>query len=79
MTLQDLKAMSKTMLTPAEAAQVIGCDPQLIRIAARQCPETLHFPVIVIGNRVKIPRVAFINFLEGRINKAEAAASQTRT
>ena len=66
MTLQDLKVMTKAVITPDEAGSVIGTSPQYIRVAARQCPEELHFPVIVIGNRVKIPRIAFINFLEGK-------------
>lgn len=74
MTLQDLKAMSKTMLTPAEAAQVIGCDPQLIRIAARQQPELLGFPVVVIGTRTRIPRTAFIRFIEGEGKTNEETA-----
>ena len=70
-TLEDLKAMTKTMLTPAEAAQIIGCDPQLIRIAARQQPELLGFPVIAVGTRTKIPRLPFLQFVEGKANTNE--------
>ena len=36
MTLQDIKQMDKDVITPAEAAQVVGCDPQLIRLEARR-------------------------------------------
>lgn len=53
MTLQELKTLDKDIITPSEAAQVLGCDPQYIRIAARQCPENLGFPVIVMGTRTK--------------------------
>ena len=76
MTLQDLKAMSKTMLTPAEAAQIIGCDPQLIRIAAREKPELLGFPVIAVGTRTKIPRLPFLQFVEGKANTNEEETTE---
>lgn len=47
------------MLTPAEAGKIIGMDPQYIRIAARDCPERLPFPVIRSGNRTHIPAIPF--------------------
>ena len=65
MTLDEIKNSSKVMLTPADVATVLGCDPQSIRINARVAPERLGFPVIMIGNRVKIPRAAFIRFITG--------------
>lgn len=65
MTLQELKTLDKDIITPAIAAQVIGCDPQYIRVAAHKCPEQLGFPVIVMGTRTRIPRLAFVKFLEG--------------
>lgn len=66
MTLEDVRTLKKDTLTPAIVADVLDCDPQYIRIAARQCPERLGFPVARIGNRVKIPRLAFIRWMEGR-------------
>ena len=65
LTLADIKKMTKDVITPAEAAQVVGCDPNWIRLAAREHPEWLGFPVIIIRNRTKIPRVAFIRYMEG--------------
>lgn len=65
MTLQDLKMLNKDIITPAIAAKVLGCDPHYIRVVAHQCPEQLGFPVIVMGTRTRIPRLAFIKFLEG--------------
>lgn len=58
--LESIRKMDKANLTPAEAAQVMHCSPDLIRVAARQKPELLHFPVSVIGNRTKIPRIPFL-------------------
>jgi len=65
MTLTEIKASDKPMLTPADVAPVLGCDPQDIRVAARQRPDLLGFNFTVIGTRVKIPRVAFIRWVEG--------------
>jgi len=65
MTLNEIKASDKTMLTPTDVAEVLRADPQDVRIAAKRCPERLGFNVAVIGTRVKIPRLAFIRWMEG--------------
>lgn len=64
-TLEALRTMNQETISPAIAARVLGCDPQWIRITARTDRAALGFPVVVIGHRVKIPRVAFIKFMEG--------------
>lgn len=69
MTLQDIKQMDKDVITPAEAAQVVGCDPQQLRLTAREKPENLGFPVIIVKSRIKIPRVAFIRYMEGNLDQ----------
>lgn len=66
MTLNELRAMDRETITPAIAAQVLGCDPQYIRVAAHQDKNLLGFPVVILGSRVKIPRQAFIRFFEGQ-------------
>ena len=69
MTLQDIKQMDKDVITPAEAAQVVGCDPQQLRLTAREKPQNLGFPVIIVKSRIKIPRVAFIRYMEGNLDQ----------
>ena len=69
MTLEEIRASEKVFLTPAEIATVSGSDPQAIRVQARKDAAKLGFPVCVIGNRTKIPRIAFLNWLEGRTEK----------
>lgn len=64
--MNQLNQSTSRFITPAEAAKAIGCDPNLIRLQAKQRPELLGFPVCVVGSRVKIPRVPFIKFIEGR-------------
>lgn len=63
-TLDTIRQMSRETLTPAIVAEVLGCDPQTIRLRARMAPERLGFPTIVMGSRVLIPREAFIHFME---------------
>ena len=63
-TLDEIKASDKSVLTPAEVAEVLGCDPQDVRVAARQRPDLLGFNVAVFGTRVKVPRLAFIRWME---------------
>ncbi len=65
MTLDEIRASDKTMLTPADIAPVLGADAQDIRITAKLFPERLGFNVCVIGSRVKVPRVGFLKWMEG--------------
>ena len=64
--LASVKAMTAPTIDPEDAASVLGCSPNSLRQTARQRPELLGFPVIVMGRRVRIPRLPFIQFLEGR-------------
>ena len=66
MTLEEMKVSTKPMLTPADVAPVLGVNPYSINIQARDDPSRLGFPVARIGCRVKIPREAFIRWMEGR-------------
>lgn len=68
MTLNELRDYPKEFLTPAQIAPILGCDPQDIRVAARLRPDLLGFSVSVIGTRVKVPRLAFIRWMEGGEN-----------
>lgn len=64
LTVNDIRAMSKPTILASEAAQVLGCDPQWLRLMAREHPERLGFPVCCTSNhRVKIPREPFLRFL----------------
>lgn len=63
MNIEDIRASTAPMLRPADVAPIIGCDPQWVRDTARSNPEALGFPAIVIGSRVKIPRIPFLRFL----------------
>ncbi|MBS7225293.1 MAG: hypothetical protein KH050_08125 [Clostridiaceae bacterium] len=61
--LRELIAIPRDYYKPGEVAKVLGCDPQKIRIMAKQHPEKLGFRVIVIGSRVKIVRASFLRYM----------------
>lgn len=64
-TLDEIKEMDRDMITPAIASGVVGCDPYYISVQAKEDPAALGFPVCVVGTRTKIPRLAFIRWVEG--------------
>lgn len=63
MTLDEIRKSTKDVLTPADIAEVLGCDAQDIRVQARLAPEKLGFPIIIIKSRTKIPRVPFLRYM----------------
>ena len=46
---------------------MLGCDPQALRIIARQRPELMQFPFQIVGNRVKFPKRPFLRYMGVRV------------
>ena len=69
MTLNEIKSIPREYLTPAEIAAVFGTDPQDIRDRVwkdqKKHTNSLGFPVVIFGRRIKVPKQAFIKFMEG--------------
>ena len=69
MTLDEIKASGKEMLTPSDVAAVLGVDAYSISLQVKQDKQngvnSFPFPTIRIGTRTKIPRRAFIKAMEG--------------
>lgn len=63
MTLEELKRSDKPFLTPTDIAPILGCKPYSINVQAKQDITKLGFPAAMIGTRVKIPRIAFLNWM----------------
>ena len=63
MTLDDIERMDKAMITAKEAARVIGCNEQALRIQAKENPAQLGFNVTRINNTLYIPREAFLKHM----------------
>lgn len=67
MTFEELKQSDKEFVVAADIAQIVGCAQYALVLTAREHPERLGFPSIVIGKRVRFPRRAFIKFVEGQL------------
>lgn len=65
MTLFDIVKIPNETLTCKQVAPILGYGEYQLHQQAVKHPERLGFPVIVIGNRVKIPKNAFISFMNG--------------
>jgi len=75
MTFREMQESNKPFLIPADVAPVLGCNPHLIRIEAKN--GTLPFPYVLLGSRVKIPREGFIAWMQGQIpNRQEGGARE---
>ena len=66
MTIDEIEASSKTVLTPSDVAGLLGCGPYAINVQANADPAKLGFPVALIGRRVKIPKDGFIKWYKGQ-------------
>ena len=63
--LEEIKRMDKPFITPQQAARVLGCNPQYIRLPARgPNPRALGVPTTVTRTRTRIPRQPFIRYVE---------------
>lgn len=71
MTVSELENLDAPFITPAVAAKIIGCDPNKLRMAAHNQVnlgrDFLGFPVTVIGTRVKIPRIPFLQYIKREV------------
>lgn len=65
MTYDEIRDCPREFLNAVDIAPIIGCDPYALTIAAREQPELLGFPAMIIGKRVRFPRRAFLRFLTG--------------
>lgn len=70
--------MNNWFLSIAEICGILGCDPQCLRSQARSDPSVLGFPVTIIGRKIRIPRIPFLEYvgmtqeeLEARLMEAQ--------
>jgi len=70
-TLDEIKNLPREFLRPADIAPILGCTPYSINVQVQKDPSKLGFPVIVIGSRVKIPKLAFIKFMKGEMQSCQ--------
>ena len=63
MTVAEIKASTAEFLTAEQIAPVLGANPDTIRRQAREAPELLGIPSVIMGTRVRFPRMAFLKFM----------------
>ena len=64
MTYRQIKESRKNMLVPTDISDILDCTPHSINVQAQLDATKLGFPVCVMGTRVRIPRLAFLHWLE---------------
>ncbi len=64
MTVEEMQNSPNRWLTPADVAEVLECDPNVIRRQAQEDPSKLGFPVVVLCSRIKINRKGFLKFID---------------
>lgn len=68
MTLTEIINSDKDFLVPADVAEVLGCKAYSVNLQAHKDIGKLGFPASLIGTRVRIPRLGFINWITGGNN-----------
>ena len=68
MTFDEILKCDKPFLTPSDVAEVLGCKPYSVNTQAKADITKLGFPASLIGTRVRIPRIGFINWITGGNN-----------
>lgn len=63
MTLAELIETEKTMLSCKDIADVVGIGQYNLHRYIMEYPERIGFPVMVTGNRIRIPRIPFLKFM----------------
>ncbi len=63
MTITDIIRSDKEMLTCGDIADVVGMGQYNLHRYIIEYPERIGFPVMVTGNRVRIPRIPFLKFM----------------
>lgn len=65
-TLDEIEALPKNMLVPADIAPFLGCATYTINVATEGGNNPFPFPVIRMGRRVRIPKIPFVQAMRGQ-------------
>lgn len=73
MTLEEIEALPKDMLVPADICGYLGVAQYTINVATRDGKNPFPFPVIRIGTRVRIPKIPFLKAMRGEMYSKEGS------
>lgn len=77
--IEQIISNPKTTITVELASKALRCSAHSIRVAARERPDLLGFPVIVMGPKTKIPRIPFLRFLGYEVKEAANGKPQVES
>lgn len=69
--LRRIEALPKEMLVPTDVCKYLGCSAYTINVATRDGKNPFPFPVIRMGNRVRIPKTPFIKAMRGELERTK--------
>lgn len=73
MTLEEIRRCEKAVLVPTDVAKILGISAYSITLQVREDKRTgqnsFPFPTIKAGTRTLIPRIPFLEAIEGKIKK----------
>lgn len=65
--IEGLQSIDREYLTPKEVAPILGVAPYTINVQAKEDKKrgtnSFGFPIMLIGSRVKIPKMPFIRYM----------------
>lgn len=70
-TLEQIEALDKDMLVPADIAPYLGCNPYAINVATQDGSNPFPFPIIRLGTRVRIPKIPFVKAMRGELTMGD--------
>lgn len=70
MTMDEIRNCEKLTLSPMDISEVMGSNPHTIHDTAMKRPDLIGYKFTFVGNRMKISRKSFIEFIDGGSNNA---------
>lgn len=70
MTMDEIRRSEKYFLSPQDISAVMGSHPKTIHDTAMNRPDLIGYKFTFVGNRMKISRKSFIEFIDGGNNNA---------
>lgn len=64
--LERIEKLEKEILSPQDVAKFLHCTPYTINIQCKKDISKIQFPITYMGNRVRIPKSAFVAWAKGK-------------
>lgn len=75
MTLNEIQSSTKEVLSPKDVSGLLRCKPYTLNVTAKE--GRLSIPHSFVGNRLKIPRQAFLKWFLGSQQQMDPTQKNT--